>query len=493
MALSKAVGSVSRSSAAARTFCRPLTSSAERDCRQQTESGASARNGTQGTLMRWASGLAVAAGLGLMQISSFEGGVADCSSNEAERPVEGSKSNFPFPRIFSVSGSNGNEDGIHKRLEGRQSRYVFSDSYRRRVFFNYEKRIRMRSSPEKVFEYFASRRSPKGELFMTSADLMRAVVPVFPPSDSNIIRDGFLNGERSPGELTCPPSKFFMFFDTDGDGLISFPEYIFFVTLLSVPESDMLAVFKMFDLDHDGKINRDEFKQVMKLMRARNRQGAAHRDGHRTGFKVEESVDNGGLVEYFFGKDGKGHLQLEDFKSFIRDLHKEIIHLEFQHYDHQSCGTISAKDFALSMVASADMNCINQYLDRVDVLSNDPYLGSVRVTDKEFRSFVDLRKKLQVLALAMSTYGKVYGLLTKTDFQRAASHVCDISISDNLVDIIFYIFDTNSDGSLSINEFLGVLDRRERDITYPRDHGIVHMLTSWWLCAKHCRSECGHP
>ena len=38
--------------------------------------------------------------------------------------------------------------------------------------------------------------------------------------------------------------------------------------------------------------------------------------------------------------------------------------------------------------------------------------------------------------------------------------VCDVNITDNMVDIIFYIFDTNKDGSLSTNEFLAVLERR---------------------------------
>ena len=59
---------------------------------------------------------------------------------------------------------------------------------------------------------------------MTPADLMRSLVPVFPPSESNRVREGFLRGERVPGELHCPPSQLFMLFDTNNDGLISFPE-----------------------------------------------------------------------------------------------------------------------------------------------------------------------------------------------------------------------------------------------------------------------------
>nr|XP_034895349.1 receptor-like protein 15 [Populus alba] len=129
----------------------------------------------------------------------------------------------------------------------KKKRFLYS--YRRRVFFNYEKRIRLQSPPEKlafffsdlrihydskyalllignptakpgggkVFEYFASFKTPDGEVLMTPADLMRAVVPVFPPSESNRIR-----------------------------------ECIFFVTLLSIPESSFSVAFKMFDLDNNG-------------------------------------------------------------------------------------------------------------------------------------------------------------------------------------------------------------------------------------------------
>lgn len=59
-------------------------------------------------------------------------------------------------------------------------------------------------------------------------------------------------------------------------------------------------------------------------MRARNRQGAQHRDGLRTGLKANGSVENGGLVECFFGKDGNEHLQHDKFIRFMRDLHDEV-------------------------------------------------------------------------------------------------------------------------------------------------------------------------
>ncbi|KAM7508277.1 hypothetical protein LguiA_018730 [Lonicera macranthoides] len=295
---------------------------------------------------------------------------------------------------------------------------VIPDAYRRKVFFKYEKRIRTQSPPEKVFEYFASYRSPSGELYMTPADLMRAVVPVFPPSEANRVREGYLKGESVPTKLQCAPSEFFMLFDTNNDGVISFAD----------------------------EIDRNEFKKVMALMRTQHRQGTRHRDGLRFGLKVSGSVDNGGLLEYFFGKDGKACLEHGKFVQFLRDLHNEILRLEFAHYDYHSQGSISAKDFALSMVASADMRHINKFLDRVEELDNKKNLRDIRITFEEFKSFAELRKRLRPLSMAIFSHGKVNGLLTKNDFQRASYHVCLVKI----VRINLHTFRINRDPSAPV-------------------------------------------
>ncbi|KAH6757897.1 calcium-binding EF hand family protein [Perilla frutescens var. hirtella] len=365
-----------------------------------------------------------------------------------------------------------------------ESKFFFGEAYRRKIFFNYEKRIRMRSPPEKVFEYFASIRADDGEIFMKPADLMRALVPVFPPSESNLVRDGYLRGERSPGELRCVPSSFFMLFDTNSDGLISFKEYLFFVTLLSIPESSFSVTFKMFDQDCNGTIDIEEFKKVMALMQAHNRQGLVHCGGRRAGYTLGGSAENGGLLEYFFGRDGKDLLEHDKFIQFLRDLQDEMTKLEFAHYDYKLRGTISAKDFALSMVASADLKHLNKLLDRVDDLDNMPHFHNIRITPEEFRSFAELRKKLQPFSLALFSFGQINGLLTRDDLQRAALQVCGISLTDNVLDVIFHVFDTNKDGSLSSGEFVRVLQKRETDIAHPTEAGFFSFLSCCWHCSN---------
>lgn len=106
----------------------------------------------------------------------------------------------------------------------------------------------------------------------------------------------------------------------------------------------------------------------------------------------------------------------------------QILKLEFAHYDYKLRGTISAKDFALSMVASADLSHIGRLLDRVDELSNVPQLRDTRITFEEFKNFAELRQKLKPFSLALFTFGEVNGLLRRNDFQRAASHVLYLSL-----------------------------------------------------------------
>lgn len=86
----------------------------------------------------------------------------------------------------------------------------------------------------------------------------------------------------------------------------------------------MILFLTCFGVIVYSEIDKAEFKKVMALMRAQNRQGTVHRDGFRPGLKVHGSVENGGLVELFFGKDGKARLQHDKFVQFMKDLNDEV-------------------------------------------------------------------------------------------------------------------------------------------------------------------------
>jgi len=63
--------------------------------------------------------------------------------------------------------------------------------------------------------------------------------------------------------------------------------------------------------------------------------------------------------------------------------------------------------------------------------------------------------------------------------------VCGVCITDKMVDIIFHVFDANRDGSLSVSEFVRVVQRRE-DIS--SGSGFKGLISCWLNCAKNCSS-----
>lgn len=71
-------------------------------------------------------------------------------------------------------------------------------------------------------------------------------------------------------------------------------------------------------------IDSDEFKKVMTWMREQTRAGKSHTHGLRTGMQLSGDVEDAGLVELFFGTDGKRELPRTQFEKFLRDLHEEV-------------------------------------------------------------------------------------------------------------------------------------------------------------------------
>lgn len=65
------------------------------------------------------------------------------------------------------------------------------------------------------------------------------------------------------------------------------------------------------------------------------------------------------------------------------------------------------------------------------------------------------------------------------------SQVCGVSLTDNVVDVIFHVFDNNRDGNLSADEFVRVLHKRERDIGQPVGEG----LAGYFSCCSNCGSK----
>ncbi|DBA98639.1 TPA: hypothetical protein ACH3X1_014425 [Trebouxia sp. C0004] len=220
---------------------------------------------------------------------------------------------------------------IHPEAKSWQ---ILPFSTRQRTFFKYEKRIRDLSGPDKIFEYFATETKEDGSRFMRPENLLSSLVAIYPPEGSSVERAGYLPGERAPTGDVSPrmDSKFFQMFDVDGDGLISYTEYLLLITFLSIPVEDVRMIFEMFDSNDDSTMDIQEFETITSNLRRQGKNAGVT----RTGFKDRPEDNNRGLFLYFFGEDSKKRMQLKSFDDFLKGLHDEIVRLEFAHYDFKN-------------------------------------------------------------------------------------------------------------------------------------------------------------
>lgn len=115
------------------------------------------------------------------------------------------------------------------------------------------------------------------------------------------------------------PQTFFDLVDADGDGLINYAEFMFFRTLLAIPERQFELAFRMFDTDDNGKLDQREFKQIMALMRLRTPAGRQDRTLHD---------DEAPIFQHLFGECATKSLSYDEFRSFRYELKQEIMRIQ---------------------------------------------------------------------------------------------------------------------------------------------------------------------
>ena len=125
------------------------------------------------------------------------------------------------------------------------------------------------------------------------------------------------------------------------NGLLSYNDYCFLLTLLSTPTRFIDTAFNVFDLTGDGQMEAKEFAYVTTKL-------AYKAGGYGTYSDVDQAAvlaSNSGLLNYLFGKNRDKHLDREGFKKLQQDLLNEIIQVEFDEYDKDKSGRISEVDF----------------------------------------------------------------------------------------------------------------------------------------------------
>lgn len=150
--------------------------------------------------------------------------------------------------------------------QGPQAERVFGnqtlEDLRMSKIRKYEEDIRKLSSTEKIFMLFASATDQDtGAVRMTPHDLLRATA------------GSHLAADAPDAPLSAHAQEFFDAVDLDGDGTISWAEFMLLTTLLAIPPRQLEVAFRMFDKDRSGTIDKTEFADMMRGLRERGGRG----------------------------------------------------------------------------------------------------------------------------------------------------------------------------------------------------------------------------
>eukprot|EP01112_Ceratiomyxa_fruticulosa_P015071 TRINITY_DN4390_c0_g1_i1.p1 TRINITY_DN4390_c0_g1~~TRINITY_DN4390_c0_g1_i1.p1 ORF type:complete len:729 (-),score=188.20 TRINITY_DN4390_c0_g1_i1:79-2265(-) len=291
-----------------------------------------------------------------------------------------------------------------------------------------------------LFDKFASI-TKENEKFLTPDDFLKAVTSIEGVDvEDERIRDIDVEKFR----------KLFHLADKGNVGLIGFKEFLDFQLLMGLPDADYMLAFHLFDKDKNGKINKEEFKQVV------------------TSTLADKSIPfdfHSELVHMYFGKNNE--LTYPQFTQLLKDLQQDRVRQEFRYYDPHHTGYIPADKFA-KIISSIRLRKIPAHIKDnlasvADLNKGTPHEGEVSYG--QFTAVNGLLLHIpsygRVLQSALKKSGKTS--VTKEEFLRETHSSTSIEITPMEVDLVFHLFDADKDGKLSLKDF----DTTARVVTPP--------------------------
>eukprot|EP00697_Spironema_sp_BW2_P001841 gnl/Spiro4/12471_TR6584_c0_g1_i1.p1 gnl/Spiro4/12471_TR6584_c0_g1~~gnl/Spiro4/12471_TR6584_c0_g1_i1.p1 ORF type:complete len:311 (+),score=48.52 gnl/Spiro4/12471_TR6584_c0_g1_i1:368-1300(+) len=267
--------------------------------------------------------------------------------------------------------------------------------------------------------------------------------------------------------------EFFRKLDTNNDGLISFSEYMFFCTLLGINYKHIDVAFKMFDLDGSGALDLKEFTNMLQVLR------------RSTVHNAKSFVDEADYVQMLFKGDPTGKVTKQEFVCFMQSLHDAMLQLEFNRYLPPSPPSppplapnatvvtpslISAKDFGLTLCGYTANKQLHSCLDRLRAIPD----RAPGVSYAEFCQFNRVLDHLDEVDLTLRLFSSSPSEVNKVEFRRAALAVTGEELSNHMLDVLFIVFGSTPDGSLSRKTLLKALRKRTtRGVGHSRRRSLA--------------------
>ena len=202
-----------------------------------------------------------------------------------------------------------NDIGIGHTMEEPQKRAMMKD-----VFTKKDRQKLLENFFKSVFREGAQ--VGAGDIGETRGDIL----------ECELTRDEFADAMSLKADSLFV-DQMFALIDQDGNGFISFREFLDMIVIFAKgsPEDKIKLMFDMYDVDHSGRLDREEFKKMLKAMMEMVNASCA-----------PDQMDQ--LIDSMFtsaGFQNKQELTIEDFNVLLRD-HKEELssaHLHVKGFD----------------------------------------------------------------------------------------------------------------------------------------------------------------
>ncbi|KAG1658554.1 Calcium uptake protein 1, mitochondrial [Nymphon striatum] len=398
-----------------------------------------------------------------------------------------------------------NDSNVAEQVKPKKRNKI---GFKDRKIIEYENRIRAFSTPDKIFRYFATLRiahqeanhehsmAIPSEVYMTPNDFLRSITPGAKQPEGYGL-DQFKKYDPRVESSVVPQSLTddSIFYKLGSSGLISFSDYIFLLTVLSASKRHFEIAFKMFDLNGDGEVDFYEFDKVQTIIRNQTSVGMRHRDHNNTGntFKGVNSA----LTNYFFGANREKKLTVERFLEFQERLQIEILTLEFCRNQPNDDGLITEVEFGKLLLTYAGLpeKRRHRMLKRVKKKFKENSKG---ISLQDYLQFFHFLNNINDVDTALTFYHIAGASIDEVTLKHVAKTVAQVNMTDNVIDVVFTLFDENrmykpaifhllfhfsasefvtflkhcivEDGQLSNKEFISVMKNRlNRGLMSPHD------------------------